>query len=210
MTQTSRKTASFEFASVASELAGLLTTSSGGRHGSSTPEEVNDVITSGSRSTEAMEELISYPPRKSPSDIDVADEFVFFQAINDSVSLDFGGEDVAHESYKRVIFSRIESFRQLEEDWNGYGASPLPDDVLNIARGLATRDLVSDLNPEVFPTGRQSIQFEFRNERGDEAELEIFSRDDSLLVIDPSDGDMFERRSSLKDAISLIDEFLAN
>lgn len=74
---------------------------------------------------------------------------------------------------KSNLIETINSFSELEQGWNGYGADPIPicviQTALKIAAGLS--------EAEVYPTGRQSIQFEF----GDDVELEIF--DNKLDVL---------------------------
>jgi len=67
-------------------------------------------------------------------------------------------------------YQRLEEFSKLEHNWNGYNAEPIPKDVLQTAK-----DLIPHLTKEwyLYPTGRQSVQFE----REDETyyEIEIFS-----------------------------------
>ncbi|MFC0903910.1 hypothetical protein ACFHWD_04290 [Clostridium sp. MT-14] len=52
----------------------------------------------------------------------------------------------------------IKSFRQLKYNWNGYNGEPISDIVIDKALNL-----IKELKPipEVFPTGRGSIQFEW-------------------------------------------------
>lgn len=59
------------------------------------------------------------------------------------------------------IIDKINSFREFKDNWNGYGAEPLSNIVID--RAL---DLAKQLNPtpEVFPTGRNSIQFEWESD----------------------------------------------
>lgn len=61
------------------------------------------------------------------------------------------------------IVERIKSFRELGQNWNGYGAEPLKPSVIAIA--LHFVDLIGcSPNIEVFPTARGTIQFEWEND----------------------------------------------
>lgn len=106
------------------------------------------------------------------------------------------------------VMDDLEEYRELEDGWNGYGAPAIPDDVIDLAKEVATQPEIASRAPTVFPTGRETIQFEFSDANGDEAELEIFSREDSILLIDPRDGEMYERRDTLQNSISVLDELL--
>ncbi len=65
------------------------------------------------------------------------------------------------------IHKRIDEFEQLEEGWNGYNAPPIPESVVNRSRRFA--NALEREEAGVFPTGRETIQFEFEN-----MEVEIF------------------------------------
>ena len=73
---------------------------------------------------------------------------------------------------KAQMIQRIESFSQLGENWNAYGASSFSAEVIKRARSLA--DDIS-CEAKVFPTGRDSIQFEFDSIPGKYLEIEVFS-----------------------------------
>jgi len=53
---------------------------------------------------------------------------------------------------------KFESFRKLNDGWDGYNSPKIQDDVINNAFLLHEK-----LNciPEIYPTGRNSIQFEY-------------------------------------------------
>lgn len=77
-----------------------------------------------------------------------------------------------HQNYKR-----INNFANLAYDWNDNRGDPIPPEVLNIARFLLSK---LEFQPEVFPTGRDSIQFEYADKDGNYLELEIFT--DSIVA----------------------------
>lgn len=71
---------------------------------------------------------------------------------------------------KKEAIEKIELFRGLKQNWNGYNAEPISHTVINRAV-----DLVKLINPtpNVFPTGRNSIQLELVMD-GIYFELEIY------------------------------------
>lgn len=70
------------------------------------------------------------------------------------------------------IIKAIESFKELERNWNGYDAEPIPEAVINKALELAKQ---LQPTPEfVAPTARRSIQFEWEVD-GLYTEVEVFN-----------------------------------
>jgi hypothetical protein len=53
----------------------------------------------------------------------------------------------------------VDSFSRLMKGWNGYSAEPIPKIVIDrVRRALRMIDVQP---PEIFPTGRETIQFEY-------------------------------------------------
>lgn len=75
----------------------------------------------------------------------------------------------------------IKSFRQLKYNWNGYNAEPISDKVIDKALNLI-KEL--KLIPEVFPTARGSIQFEW-GKGSLYLEMEIFK--DQIKIFNMAD-----------------------
>lgn len=71
----------------------------------------------------------------------------------------------------------IDSFRNLEYNWNGYGALNFSDSVIDNSRSAL---YFLDRQPDIFPTGRNSVQFEYEKLNGDYLEFEIF--EDSIIA----------------------------
>ena len=76
------------------------------------------------------------------------------------------------KKWKTQLLKRIEGIAALQDNWNGYGASSFSPEVLQRARSLV-EDIV--YKAKVFPTGRNSIQFEFDSIPGKYLEIEVFS-----------------------------------
>ena len=73
----------------------------------------------------------------------------------------------------------IMSFSQLEYGWNGDSARPIPASVIANSQQLL-KELTSKL-PEIYPTGRESIQFEY--DKDDKSlEIEIFSNEFEITL----------------------------
>ncbi len=65
----------------------------------------------------------------------------------------------------------LESFKHLQDDWNGYGAKAFSkafiERIKEIVSGL-------DKSPKIFPTGRNSVQLEYEKDNGDYLEFEVY------------------------------------
>jgi len=70
-----------------------------------------------------------------------------------------------------TIKENIESFRHLKEGWNCYGSKAIPEKV--IKRALEFEQMMDEETVEVFPTARESIQFETKSDKR-YVEIEIF------------------------------------
>ena len=69
---------------------------------------------------------------------------------------------------------------QLKEDWNGYNAKSFQSSLIKKCRRiLQTLDYI----PNIFPTGRNSIQFEYELEDRSYLEFEIYSDKITYLII---------------------------
>lgn len=202
MPRTSRKLENLvHFSTRASILAGLVTLSV---TSDTESKDSGPVLTSSLTGTETETEQVRCAPHKMHSGKS------YISASSAPVSGSFGFEDqrLVSPIETNGLLSDLEEYRELENGWNGYGAPAIPDDVIDLAKEVAVWPEIASRAPAVFPTGRESIQFEFSDANGDEAELEIFSREDSILLIDPEDGEMFERRNTLQNSISTLDELL--
>lgn len=73
---------------------------------------------------------------------------------------------------------RLENIAQLEDDWDGYGAKSFSTTVI-----ATVRNIISYLKeqPEIFPTGRGSVQLEYHMPDYSYLELEVF--DDKVVVM---------------------------
>ena len=64
---------------------------------------------------------------------------------------------------------KIQDISKLKDDWNGNGASAVKDTLIQKMKYLVLR---INVQPEIFPTPRGSIQFESEKETGEYIEFE--------------------------------------
>ena len=78
-----------------------------------------------------------------------------------------------------TTFEKLDLIEKLEPDWNGYGADPIPKEIID--RG---REFVKDCFPcpEVFPSAAEMIQFELYNDDF-YLEVQVFKDKFSFMVV---------------------------
>ncbi len=103
---------------------------------------------------------------------------------------------------------RLNSFRLLQPGWNGYDADPLDDVVIGRARDLLLESKIFSFTPEIFPTARDSIQFEYRTEKGEYLEVEIYE-DSFGIYMETEDKEREEDDLSRDEIVSIIRAFHA-
>lgn len=103
---------------------------------------------------------------------------------------------------------KLRSFAVLEHGWNGYGALPLDGDLIDECVQLLYTPGLLGLQPDVFPTGRGSIQFEYENEDGQYLEIEIYSDGRKAVYASFADeGTMDEDDMPWPEIVKLIQKF---
>lgn len=66
---------------------------------------------------------------------------------------------------------RIIEIEKLQDNWNGNGAESFSKNILATAKAIVFQ---LSVQPSIFPTARDSIQFEYENALGDYLEFELF------------------------------------
>lgn len=88
----------------------------------------------------------------------------------------------------RSVYNRLRDFSELEANWDGNGAFKFSAELIeNVEKILNQIKYI----PEIFPTGRQSIQLEFEKSNGDYLEFEVF--ENKVLVLKDIADDMEEQ-----------------
>jgi hypothetical protein len=84
----------------------------------------------------------------------------------------FSTDTKRNEMNKASFLIEGDELANLETNWNGYGALPIPQKCIDDAKAFLNFD--SD-EWEIFPTGRESIQIEWEENNGEYWEIEIFT-----------------------------------
>ena len=87
--------------------------------------------------------------------------------------------NLANSKKKSENLTKLREYSQLEDNWNFEGAKAFSKKLIDL-----TWDKIGkfEIQPEVFPTMRESIQFEYEKENGDYLEFEIY--EDKIEVFD--------------------------
>lgn len=83
---------------------------------------------------------------------------------------------------------------KLKDNWDGYGASAIPSEVVNKSIEIL---MMLKKKPAIFPTGRESIQFEWEGKNG-YIEIEVFSERIEIFLVDENEK---EREMVVKEEI---------
>lgn len=106
---------------------------------------------------------------------------------------------------KQKNINTILSFKKFASNWNGNGAEPFSENIIQRAFDFINSPELK-FQPNVFPTARQSIQFEYEKSNGDYLEIEIF--EDKYSAYSEIDNRETEYASiSFNESIKLVNEF---
>jgi hypothetical protein len=92
------------------------------------------------------------------------------------------------ENLKKLITSleTISDIQCLEDDWNGYKALEIPTKVIQTAQKIVW---VLAYQPEIYPTGRASIQMQYELADHSYLEFEIYTDNITVLEVPQRDYD---------------------
>jgi hypothetical protein len=90
------------------------------------------------------------------------------------------------ESKKLDNLKRLDEISKLEENWNDNGAKPFSNRLITKARYIID-DLL--IQPEVFPTARNSIQLEYEKKTGEYMEFEIYESSIKVYIVDQNENE---------------------
>lgn len=68
---------------------------------------------------------------------------------------------------------KLNSMKLLQKNWNGYNAEPLSDKLIEKCKEIVKK-IPNNLQPSIFPTGRNSIQMQYELADNSYLEFEIF------------------------------------
>lgn len=98
---------------------------------------------------------------------------------------------------------KLEQMKLLEDNWNGYGAKIIDNELIEKCKNVI-KNLT--FQPEIFPTGRESIQLEYELENGQYLEFEVSNNSIDVLEIDIN-GEEKEYKTDFKHINRIVREF---
>lgn len=83
--------------------------------------------------------------------------------------------DFDYEQYskRQENMEKLKSFQALPDNWNDYGARSFDRNLIKKCIDLINSSTLR-YQPDIFPTGRNSIQFEYEKSDGSYLEIEIY------------------------------------
>ncbi len=112
---------------------------------------------------------------------------------------DLNVENVIMNEEKIFNLKKLDQIAYLEDGWNGNTARAFEKQLISMVRGIIT---ALDVQPELFPTACDSVQFEYEKEDGAYLEIEINSEDAWEVFEVDSDGQ--EKYSSIEAKVEAI------
>lgn len=162
-----------------------------------------------------IEQIVKFEIKKQLAPIKetqdaLVDQFVEISLEHEAIKDEINNlRNIYSENYqlKRKLknINTILSFKIFETNWNGNGAEPFSENIIEKAFAFTNSQSLK-FQSNVFPTGRQSIQFEYEKSNGNYLEIEIF--EDKYSAYSEIDDKETEYESiSFNKIIKLIDEF---
>jgi len=102
---------------------------------------------------------------------DIRREIIEFHEIKRFHEIDDIKKSLDNMETKIRNLAKLYKYSQLEDDWDSEGAKPFPTELIYLTWG---KILDLEIQPEVFQTMRESIQFEYEKDNGDYLEFEIY------------------------------------
>lgn len=87
--------------------------------------------------------------------------------------------DIMKSASKSRSLNTLNDISKLEPDWNGYSAQPIPYDTIVLCRKIV---MSLDYQPEIYPTGRRTVQMEY--EKADRSYLEFEISQEKIKVME--------------------------
>ncbi|NOX87313.1 MAG: hypothetical protein GXO86_15375 [Chlorobi bacterium] len=94
--------------------------------------------------------------------------------------------------------------KKLDQNWNGYLAEPINEKIIKTVENFIP-DL--EIQPQIFPTGRGTIQIEYYINDKNLAEIEIFTNEIYLYLI--KNGEETEREIKKEEIQKIISDLYA-
>lgn len=99
---------------------------------------------------------------------------------------------------------RIFEIEKLQDNWNDNGAASFSKEIIATAKSIV---LCLSVQPRIFPTARDSIQFEYENELGDYLEFELFDNGQLKMFSYSHSGDAETANIAVNNMNEVVNEF---
>lgn len=99
---------------------------------------------------------------------------------------------LSNASRKKINMKKIDEIKEFGNNWNGYGASPFSHEFLENIGEILNGIVVQ---PEIFPTSRESIQFEYNFFENKYLEFELYA--DKIALFKEIDDNEVESVTTL-------------
>ena len=136
-------------------------------------------------------------PRKENKNVMIISEELYNELMTQNRMTSYAGkiekhiEKKKHSKTKAVAdvrafnMKKLEAIAGLKDGWNGNGAPAIPKKLIDHVRTILDEMMIQ---PEIFPTALQTIQFEFDNTRRDHMEIEIGLEETAEVFLVRYDG----------------------
>ena len=117
-------------------------------------------------------------------------------------------KDIYAEHIQGNSLTRLTQMAMLKNNWDGYGAEPLPRETIYYAQRLIHS---LHFQPEIFPTAAGSLQIEYEKNNGDYLELQFTGQGFCKAFRCISGNEEYFSLPDNSDAVNtLVDEFQNN
>lgn len=100
--------------------------------------------------------------------------------------------------------NRIKEIGCLKDNWNNNGADAFNTKILDKASNFIA---MLQKQPQVYPTARDSIQFEYENERGDYLEFEMFDRNKLSMYFCSANDEEVNKEVAVEEVNGIVRDF---
>lgn len=162
-----------------------------------------------------IEQLIKFEIEKQLAPIKETQNALIQQTAELAIEIDSIKEEESNiiqtftENYqlKKQIknINNLNSYKSFKHNWNGNFAEPFSEELINKVLDIVNSTSLK-FQPNLFPTGRQSIQFEYEKSNGNYLEIEITNNNISGFSIISDEESNFETLR-LNDLIKIINGF---
>ena len=99
---------------------------------------------------------------------------------------------------------KLNDISSLPDNWDGDGATSFASSIIENAKQLI--DTLS-VQPDIFPTSRNSIQFEYENDKKEYLEFELFDKDHINCYFNDHKGCSIKRETKMAEVNSIVCNF---